>query len=130
MSITSPAPRVVIVDDNLPNIDLARFVLEGDGFAVRSAMHAAEALALIETFQPHLVLMDIQLPGEDGLALTRRLRAQPGGGDLRIVAFTAFAMKGDEARMREAGCDGYLSKPIRVATFAASVRALLPERGD
>lgn len=130
MSIALPTPRVVIVDDNRPNIDLARFVLEGEGFAVRSAMDATEALAVIATFQPHLVLMDIQLPGEDGLALTRRLRAQPGGRDLRIVAFTAFAMKGDEARMREAGCDGYLSKPIRVATFAASVRALLPERRD
>lgn len=124
------APRVVIVDDNLPNIDLARYVLEGDGFAVRAAMGAAEALTVIAAFRPHLVLMDIQLPGEDGLALTQRLRAQPGGAQLRIVAFTAFAMKGDEARMREAGCDGYLSKPIRVATFAATVRGLLPDRLD
>jgi two-component system, cell cycle response regulator DivK len=124
--MTTAAPRVVIVDDNLPNIELARFILEGDGFAVRWATRAADALPTIAAFQPHLVLMDIQLPGEDGLSLTRRLRALPGGAGLRIVAFTAFAMKGDETRMRDAGCDGYLSKPIRVGEFAAQVRALLP----
>jgi two-component system, cell cycle response regulator DivK len=75
--------------------------------------------------RPDLVLMDIQLPGEDGLALTRRIKADPAWQHLVVVAFTAYAMRGDEARMREGGCDGYLAKPIDVKTFAAQVRALL-----
>lgn len=120
------APRVLIVDDNEMNVVLAATVLAHDGFVVESAEDAPSALQRLPSFQPTLILMDIQMPGMDGLALTRLLKADPLWRHVRIVAFTAYAMHGDEAKMRAAGCDGYLSKPINVRTFAASVRALLP----
>lgn len=120
------APRVLIVDDNEMNVVLAETVLAHDGFVVESAEDAPSALQRLPSFQPTLILMDIQMPGMDGLALTRLLKADPQWQHVRIVAFTAFAMRGDEAKMRAAGCDGYLSKPINVRTLAASVRALLP----
>ncbi|MDO9314319.1 MAG: response regulator [Burkholderiaceae bacterium] len=119
------APRVLVVDDNLMNIELVKFVLGEDGFLVDTALDASEALVRIASFQPELILMDIQLPGMDGLELTRMLKADPALKHIVVLAFTAYAMRGDEARMRAAGCDGYLSKPIDVSTFAASVRASL-----
>lgn len=123
--MSSAAPRVLIVDDNEMNVELAAAVLTHDGFVVESALDAHSALQRLPSFQPTLILMDIQMPGMDGLALTRLLKADPQWRHVPIVAFTAFAMRGDEAKMRAAGCDGYLSKPINVQTFAASVRALL-----
>jgi CheY-like chemotaxis protein len=122
------APRVLIVDDNEMNVELGRYVLEADGFEVDEATNAEQALARLNTFRPDLILMDIQLPGMDGIALTRLLKADPDTRHVAVVAFTAFAMKGDEARMREAGCDGYLSKPIDVVRFAAQVRSLIGHR--
>lgn len=119
------APLVLIVDDHPMNIELARFVLEAGGFAVDVAVDAAQAIKGIAARRPDLILMDIQMPGTDGLALTRQLKQDPLTQGIVVVAFTAYAMKGDEARMRAAGCDGYLTKPIQVASFAASVQALL-----
>jgi two-component system cell cycle response regulator DivK len=119
------AHRVLVVDDNEMNVELAKFVLETDGFAVESAVDAIEALERIPEFLPDLILMDIQMPGMDGLELTRLLKADPARKGILIVAFTAYAMRGDEARMRAAGCDGYLSKPIDAPTFAARVRSFL-----
>ena len=121
------APRVLVVDDNAMNIDLVSFVLEGDGVVVAAALDAAQAREQITGFQPDLILMDIQLPGMDGLTLTRELKGAAATRHIVIVAFTAYAMKGDETKMRAAGCDGYLSKPVDVARFAAQVRALLPQ---
>lgn len=121
----TPAPRVLIVDDHALNIELARAVLHAGGFEVAEAGNAAAAWALLPHFRPDLVLMDVQLPGMDGLTLTRRLKADPAWRHLVVVAFTAYAMRGDEARMRDAGCDGYLSKPIDVRRFADQVRACL-----
>lgn len=118
-------PRVLVVDDNAINMELVRYVLEHDGFVVESAPDAQEALRCIRSFQPELVLMDIQMPGMDGLELTRVLKEDPLLRQIVVVAFTAYAMQGDEAKMRAAGCDGYLTKPIDVHTFAASVRSLL-----
>ena len=89
------------------------------------AANAQQATTCIATRLPDLILMDIQMPGTDGLALTRQLKRDPATRHIVVVAFTAYAMKGDEAKMRAAGCDGYLAKPITVASFAASVRALL-----
>ena len=117
------APRVMIVDDNTINVDLVTFVLSADGFVVEAAADAPQALARLAAFAPDVILMDIQLPGMDGLTLTRRLKADPATRHIAIVAFTAYAMKGDEAKLRAAGCDGYLSKPLDVATFAAKVRS-------
>jgi CheY-like chemotaxis protein len=119
------APRVLIVDDNEMNVELGRYVLEAAGFEVDEATDAGQALARLALFRPDLILMDVQLPGMDGIALTRMLKADPATRHIAVVAFTAFAMKGDEARMREAGCDGYLSKPIDVARFAAQVRGFI-----
>ena len=101
--------------------------LTADGFEVEIAADAEQALARISTSRPDLVLMDIQMPGTDGLALTQRLKLDPATQGIVVVAFTAYAMKGDEARLRAAGCDGYIAKPIQVASFAATVRSLLQQ---
>lgn len=119
-------PRVLVVDDNALNVELLSFVLTEDVFEVQTAGHAQEALLAIASFRPDLILMDMHLPGMDGLVLTRQLKADPALRHIVIVAFTASAMKGDRTRMLEAGCDGYLSKPIDVDTFAASVLAFCP----
>ena len=119
------APRILIVDDHATNLELTRFVLEADGLLVDAVSNARQALQHIRTAPPDLVLMDIQMPGIDGLDLTRRLKADPATRPIVVVAFTAYAMKGDEARLLSAGCDGYLAKPINVALFANQVRALL-----
>lgn len=119
------ALRLLVVDDHPLNIELVRFVLEADGFVVESAADALQALDRIPGFAPDLILMDVQLPGMDGLELTRRLKADPATRAIVIVAFTAYAMKGDAERMRAAGCDGYVSKPIDVSRFAAQLRQTL-----
>ncbi len=103
---------ILVVDDNPLNLRLVQMLLESAGHEVRTATRAEEALASIERSRPRLVVMDLQLPGMDGLQLTRRLKSDPGTKDIPIVAVTASAMKGDEIRAREAGCDAYLSKPI------------------
>ena len=120
------APRVLIVDDNPMNVTLAHVVLSADGFEVESATDAQEAIQLVSFCRPELILMDIQLPGVDGLELTRQLKAEPSTRQIVIVAFTSFAMQGDEEKIRAAGCNGYISKPIDVNSFAAQVRSLLP----
>ena len=116
--------RVLLVDDNALNLELASFVLDADGIEVAGAADAEQAQAQLTAFDPQLVLMDVQLPGMDGLALTRRLKADPATAHVKVVAFTAYAMKGNEEKMRAAGFDGYLAKPIDVAKFAGLVRAL------
>lgn len=121
------APLVLVVDDNAMNVELVGFVLEADGFAVATASDAAQALRAIERQRPQLILMDIQMPGLDGLSLTRQIKADAALRGIVVVAFTAYAMKGDEQKMRDAGCDAYLAKPVDVATFADQVRALLPQ---
>jgi two-component system, cell cycle response regulator DivK len=116
---------ILIVDDNPVNLKLARVVLTGAGYEVRTAGDAQEALAALETFSPRLVLMDLQMPGMDGLELTRRLKADPRHSHLVIVALTAYAMKGDEEKAREAGCDGYLVKPIDTRTLEGAIAGYL-----
>ena len=118
--------RILIVDDNALNTELVRFVLDEAGHTVETAESADDALPRITAFKPTLILMDIQMPGMDGLELTRRLKADEATRGIVIIAFTAYAMKGDEARMREAGCDGYISKPIDVKQFAGQVAQYLP----
>ena len=112
MSETSDAEPILVVEDNPANMKLLSFVLQSRGYAVRQATTAVEALAAIDAAQPRVILMDLQLPGMDGLALTRRLKADPRTRQIVIVAVTAYAMKGDEQKAREAGCDGYVTKPI------------------
>jgi len=119
------APRVLIVDDNAMNVELVSFILAADSMIVASAGNASEALAQVAAHRPDLILMDIQLPDMDGLKLTRRLKADPQTRNIVILALTAYAMRGDEDKMRAAGCDGYVAKPVDVATFAAKVRSFL-----
>ena len=117
------ALRVLVVDDNEPTLELTRFVLAAADFVVESTTDSVNAIVLISTFQPDLILMDIQMPGLDGLELTRQLKADHSLRHIVVIAFTAFAMKGDEARMRAAGCDGYIAKPFDIASFAQTVRS-------
>ena len=124
------AAQILIVDDNPVNLKLAVSVLERAGFAVTCAGSAEEALVVIEARLPQLVLMDIGLPGMDGLTLTRRLKSDSRYAGSRIVALTAFAMKGDDRKALEAGCDGYITKPINTRTFAGQVAAYLPPGAD
>jgi two-component system, cell cycle response regulator DivK len=105
-------PQILIVDDNPVNLKLARLLLEGEGYEVRTAVDAEAALELLKSWKPLLILMDVQLPGMDGLELTRRLKADPETRDIGIIALTAYAMKSDEEKVRLAGCDGYVTKPI------------------
>lgn len=103
---------VLVVDDNPINLKLLKVLLTGEGFTVQAAQDAEEALAIISRSPPRLILMDLQLPGMDGLQLTRKLKADPSTRDIIIVAVTSYAMKGDDRRAQEAGCDGYVPKPI------------------
>jgi CheY-like chemotaxis protein len=116
---------ILIVDDNPDNLKLMVFVLAKAGFRVRTAADAEKALDLVRSERPELILMDVQLPGMDGLALTRVLKAGPETRDILIVAVTAYAMKSDEQRAFAAGCDGYVSKPIDTRTLPGIVRDYL-----
>jgi CheY-like chemotaxis protein len=108
---------ILIVDDNPVNMKLIRILLIGEGYDARTASDAVEALEVLKEFSPRLILMDIQLPGMDGLELTRRLKADPVTRDIKILGLTAYAMKGDEEKILAAGCDGYVSKPIDTRTL-------------
>ncbi len=118
--------RILVIEDNPLNAEMARFVLTEAAMDVMLATDGEGGLAARLGFDPHLVLMDIQLPDMDGIELALRMRSQPGGDALRLVAFTAFAMVGDKERFLASGFDGYLSKPIDVQSFADSVRSFLP----
>lgn len=122
--MTSPA-RILIVEDNEANQLLARAVLEMEGFDVEIAGSAPEARDAISGRAPDLILMDIQLPGEDGLSVTRTLKSNPATTSIPVVALTAHAMLGDKEQALEAGCAGYISKPIDTRTFGLEVRQFL-----
>jgi two-component system, cell cycle response regulator DivK len=114
--------KVLIVDDNRANLKLARVVLSLEGLDVRTALSAEEALTVLESFTPDLILMDLQLPGIDGLQLTRQLKADPNRHHITVLAVTAYAMKGDMERALAAGCDGYISKPFDPPTLCSLVQ--------
>ena len=116
---------ILIVDDNAVNLKLTKVLLAKEGYDVKTAMDAEEALKVLETFKPRLILMDLQLPGMDGLTLTRRLKAAPETQDIAIVALTAYAMKGDEEKALAAGCDGYITKPIDTQALPVFIEKLL-----
>jgi CheY-like chemotaxis protein len=118
-------PSILVVDDNPTNLKLVSDVLAFDGYAVVQAADAEEAQRVIASTPPNLILMDIALPGMDGLALTRQLKADPATRDICVVALTAFAMKGDEEKAIAAGCDGYLTKPIDTRQLSAQVATWL-----
>ena len=104
--------RILIVDDNPINLKLARLILDSEGYVVATADDAEQALTTLQELAPALILMDLQLPGMDGLTLVRKLRDDARWNQTWIIAFTAYAMKGDEEKALAAGCDGYVTKPI------------------
>jgi CheY-like chemotaxis protein len=114
-----------MVDDHPSNLKLLSFILERVGYEVQVAANADEALSAVNEFRPHLILMDLQLPGMDGLELTKRLKADANHRGIVIVAVTASAMKGDEQKAKEAGCDGYITKPVDTRTLPALVERFL-----
>lgn len=105
---------ILIVDDNLVNVKLTSALLAAEGFDVHSATSAVQAMSELESLSPSLILMDLQMPDMDGLELTRRLKADPKTSSIPIIAFTAYVVEGSEQQARDAGCDGYITKPIDV----------------
>lgn len=116
---------VLIVEDNELNMKLFRDLLGAHGYETLQTNDGMEALALARTHRPDLILMDIQLPEVSGLEVTKWLKEDEDLKHIPVVAVTAFAMKGDEEKIREGGCEGYLSKPISVQTFMDTVKHFL-----
>lgn len=121
---------VLIVEDNAANMALATFLLQSAGHSVLTAIDAEAALTVARREQPQLILMDIQLPGMDGLTATVLLKSDDLTRGIPVIALTALAMKGDEERIRAAGCDGYIAKPLAYEDFLATISAQLASRGE
>ncbi len=117
--------KILIVEDNPTNMKLAQLLLETSGHEVLQAVNAVDGLDIARNQLPEVILMDIQLPGMDGLTAARLLKEDSKTSEIKIIALTAFAMKGDEEKMRNAGCDGYIAKPIRYKEFLETVDAVL-----
>jgi two-component system cell cycle response regulator DivK len=117
--------KVLVVEDNPANLTLATFLLESVGHTVLKATDAETGLGIARAEQPALILMDIQLPGMDGLTATGILKGDDKTKHIPVIALTALAMKGDEARIRAAGCDGYIAKPLDYKGFLVSIAAEL-----
>ena len=125
MELNMSGEPILIVDDNATNLKLVRILLASEGYDVRTAADAEEALNILKEFYPRMILMDIQLPGIDGLELTRRLKADPATQKIMILGLTAYVMKGDKDRIMAAGCDGYIPKPIDTRTLPELVAGYL-----
>src|SRR5437763_139382 len=117
--------KVLVVEDNPANMTLAVFLLQSVGHVVLSALDAEAGLTLAREEQPDLILMDIQLPGMDGLEATALLKSDDTTRAIPVIALTALAMKGDEQRIRAAGCDGYIAKPMRYQEFLVTIATQL-----
>jgi CheY-like chemotaxis protein len=122
-------PLILLVEDNPANQLLTSSVLEREGFQVLVAESSVDALAHLTTNMPDLILMDVQLPGVDGLSFTKALKSTPETAGIPVVALTAHAMNGDREQALAAGCAGYISKPIDTRTFAAQVQLYLLNEG-
>jgi len=118
---------ILVVDDNATNLKLTKIVLANEGYRVETAMNAEEATHKMknEGFKPRLILMDIQLPGMDGLTFTRQLKSAPETKGIVVVALTAYAMKADEEKALAAGCDGFIAKPIDTQAFPSQIAGYL-----
>jgi two-component system, cell cycle response regulator DivK len=120
--------NILLVEDNEVNRRLAGFLLRSHGYQVREATTAAAAFEILKTDHPDLIVMDIQLPGMDGLEATRKLKEQPATADIPVIAVTSYAMKGDREKALAAGCASYVTKPIDKNTFIQEVAAHLPNK--
>ena len=117
--------KILVIEDNPANMTLATFLLQSADHTVLAAIDAESGLTMARAESPDLILMDIQLPKMDGLAATKILKDDPATRRIPVVALTALAMKGDEERIRAAGCDGYIAKPMRYKEFLDTVAAQL-----
>lgn len=117
--------KVLIIEDNEKNRYLTSFILKSEGFEVIEAVTGEDGVEMAIKEHPDLVIMDIQLPGIDGLEATRRIRASPATGKVTIVALTSYAMSGDREAAMKAGCDGYIEKPINPDTIIGEIRKFL-----
>ena len=120
--------HILLVEDNEVNRRLAGFLLRSQGYEVREATTALTAFEMLDKERPDLIVMDIQLPGIDGLEATRKLKEQPATADIPVIAVTSYAMKGDREKALAAGCAGYVTKPIDKNTFIQEVAAQLGNR--
>ena len=120
--------KILLIEDNAVNRDLIQFLLESKGYLVREAATAEEAFEILKTERPDLIVMDIQLPGMDGLEATKKLKENPATRDIPVVAVTSYAMKGDRESAAAAGCVGYITKPIDKTTFLQQVAAHVATR--
>jgi two-component system, cell cycle response regulator DivK len=118
--------RILVVEDNASNMTLATFLLTSAGHTVLAATDAEAGLTMARAEQPALILMDVQLPGMDGLQATALLKGDAATQAIPVIALTALAMKGDEERIRAAGCDGYIAKPMRYQGFLETIATFLP----
>jgi two-component system cell cycle response regulator DivK len=116
---------ILIVEDNATNMELSSFLLESANYNVLKSATAEDGVAIARDQHPDLILMDIQLPGMDGLRATALLKGDRATCDIPVLALTALAMKGDEERIRAAGCDGYIAKPLDYKAFLAEIKARL-----
>jgi len=125
---TKSAATILVVDDNPINLKLVSDLLAFEGYRVLKAVNGELAAASVQEDLPDLILLDVDLPGIDGLTLTKRLKGDPRTADIIIVALTAFAMKADRQRAVAAGCDAYVTKPINTRELPAQVAELLQSR--
>ena len=123
--VGGPAKTVLIVEDNELNMKLFHDLLDAHGYGIIETRNGMDALRLAREHRPSLILMDIQLPEVSGLEVTKWLKEDDALRDIPVVAVTAFAMKGDEERIRRGGCEAYISKPISIGTFIATVRRFI-----
>lgn len=121
--------KILLIEDNAVNLDLIQFLLESQGYRVREAATAEEAFEVLKTERPALIVMDIQLPGMDGLEATKKLKENPATRDIPVVAVTSYAMKGDRESAAAAGCVGYITKPIDKTTFLQEIAMHLGNKG-
>ena len=121
--------KILLIEDNAVNRDLTQFLLESQGYQVCEAATAEEAFEILKTEQPALIVMDIQLPGMDGLEATKKLKENPATRDIPVLAVTSYAMKGDRESAAAAGCVGYITKPIDKTTFLQEVAMHLGNEG-
>jgi len=121
---------ILYIEDNADNRVLVRRVLEADNYKVEEAKNAATALEYLETKTPHLILMDISMPDMDGYTLTGKIRAMPNFSKIPIIAMTANVMRGDRERSLEAGCDGYIQKPIDIDTLTQQVERFIQRNAN
>lgn len=122
--------KILIVEDNEINLKLISTVLKAKGFLLAEARDGEEALKSLTSEKPDIILMDIQIPKVDGLEVTRRIRGMDDLKDRPIIALTAHAMEGDREKILEAGCDGYIAKPINTRTFIDEIEAIVAKKGS